>query len=208
MSSFSPPQRPAPRGPKALRKLFLPLPHSDRGGQWLSSPPSPAPFPRRQRTWFHRRRKGPQGTHPVRPHPGSPGDPGCPSAGRRFQQMVSAGEWTGVPWGNTGSRILAALGTRGCTQGILSPGTPPHTHRALTQLLTKRASVRQAGHPPGPQASPRATIRPISQRQRVSSPRSPSKKVPQKCEPNSFGCCPSGSASLPPSLPAGRELNS
>lgn len=51
---------PAPWGPKALRKLFLALPHGDQGGKWLSFPPSPAQVPRRQRTEYHPRRKGPK----------------------------------------------------------------------------------------------------------------------------------------------------
>lgn len=155
MSWFSPPQRPAPRGPKALRKLFLPLPLTVTAEGSGSAPHPPLPsFPEDRGHGSTVGGRGLQDTHPVRPHPGSPEEPGCPSAGRRFQQMVSAGEWTGVPWGNTGSRILAALGTRGVYPGHPQPQNTPQQspHPAAHQEGQREASWSSSWAPSLPQS--------------------------------------------------------
>lgn len=134
VSWISPPRRPAPWGPKALRKLFLPLPHGDRGGKWLSSPPSLAQFPRRQRTEYHPRRKGPQDTQgPQRSQDNSQlGD-----SSSKWSQLGNRQEYLG----STLCRTQAGLGTRAPS----APSTEPPHRGPVSELVSWT---------PGPQPPP------------------------------------------------------
>ena len=125
VSWISPPWRPAPWGLKALRKLFLPLPHGDLGGKWLSSPRSLAQFPRRQRTEYHPRRKGPQDTQgPQRSQDNSQlGD-----SSSKWSQLGNRQEYLG----STLCRTQAGLGTRAPS----APSTEPPHRGPVSELVS------------------------------------------------------------------------
>lgn len=136
------------RGTKSSQETFPPSPsHSDRGGKWLSSPPSPAQFPRGHGSTVGGR--GPK--TPILGPQRSRDAPQLGDASSKWSQLGNGQEYLGA---TLGLGFWQLLGQGGVPRASSAPEHPTHTdtHPAAHQEGQREASWSSPWAPSLPQS--------------------------------------------------------